>query len=303
MLEDEIKTRFFENRFPGRIPDLLDNFPKHKIKSYIQKEVIQGQEDPVLESIILAFNRPSFLIKDSKFNPAPSETWNSILSPYISNLSKNISCVGRIELKNHESLDWVGTGFLVKDSIICTNRHVAEHFVETTSPGYEWKINSKSKTVKARIDFLEEYTVDSEKEIELVKALYIEPAPGPDIALFRVNLDENIEPLELNTDSSVDDVIVTIGYPWKDSRVSTRIEQVMKRIFGDIYDVKRIAPGKIVSTDSDKIHHDCTTLGGNSGSAVIDVETGKVVGLHCEGGIYYNNAISSKIILNRLSKI
>ncbi len=301
-LEDEIKARFTGHRFPVQILELLDNLPKNNIKSFIRNEVAKGQEDPVLESIILAFNRPSFLIKDNKFNPSPSETWNSQLSPYISSLSKKVAGVGRIELKNHESLDWAGTGFLVEDSVICTNRHVAENFVQTTSQGYEWRINSLGKTVMARIDFLEEYSNPSEKEIELIETLYIEPLPGPDIAFFRIRLDEHIEPLELNTDSSIDDVIVTVGYPWKDSRVSPRIEQVMKRIFGDIYDVKRIAPGRIVSKNGNMIHHDCTTLGGNSGSAILDVETGKVVGIHCEGGNSFNKAVSAKIISDRLKR-
>jgi endonuclease G len=302
-LTDEMKTRLTESIFPGKLPDLLVNVPQNKIRSYIQDKVDPKKGDPILESIIHAFNRPSFIIRDSKFDPSPSDTWNAILSPYISNLSNKISDVGRIELKNHDILDWAGTGFLIDEHIICTNRHVADYFVETTSGGYTWKINSKGKIVKARIDFVEEYTNPMEKEIEFTSILYIEPAPGPDLALFGVNLAEHLEPLELDPHPSKDDVIVTIGYPWKDTRVSPSIEQVMKTIFGDIYDVKRIAPGKIVGLDSSNIHHDCTTLGGNSGSAILEVETGKVVGLHYNGDISYNNAVSSNIILDRLRRI
>jgi endonuclease G, mitochondrial len=77
----------------------------------------------------------------------------------------------------------------------------------------------------------------------------------------------------------------------------------MKRIFGDIYDVKRIAPGIVVGIDNNIVHNDCTTLGGNSGSAILDAETGKVVALHYGGDIAYNNAVSVNIIKDRLIKI
>ena len=58
----------------------------------------------------------------------------------------------------------------------------------------------------------------------------------------------------------------------------------MEDIFKGVYDVKRLAPGFI--TDPGQgfvIQHDCTTLGGNSGSPVLDVESGQVVGLHFSG--------------------
>jgi endonuclease G, mitochondrial len=58
-----------------------------------------------------------------------------------------------------------------------------------------------------------------------------------------------------------------------------------------VYSVKRLAPGKInqrASVESfgknvSATTHDSSTLGGNSGSAVIDVSTGNVVGLHFAG--------------------
>jgi endonuclease G len=54
---------------------------------------------------------------------------------------------------------------------------------------------------------------------------------------------------------------------------------------------KRLMPGRLTgmkATDSfgrsvKALAHDCTTLGGNSGSAVIDVEGGRVVGVHFSG--------------------
>ena len=55
----------------------------------------------------------------------------------------------------------------------------------------------------------------------------------------------------------------------------------MRRIFADIYNVKRLQPGTVtVSGDPDKLlRHGCSTLGGNSGSPVTDLETHQVLGL------------------------
>ena len=46
---------------------------------------------------------------------------------------------------------------------------------------------------------------------------------------------------------------------------------------------KRVAPGRLLSVADSPIGHDATTLGGSSGSPVIDLETHLAVGLHFSG--------------------
>ena len=86
--------------------------------------------------------------------------------------------------------------------------------------------------------------------------------------------------------------VYIIGYPALDSRNNLG---VMQRIFNNIYNVKRLQPGEITAILDEKnwFLHDCSTLGGNSGSCVIDLETNLVIGLHF-GGAYLkeNTAIS-----------
>src|SRR5262249_27243842 len=54
-------------------------------------------------------------------------------------------------------------------------------------------------------------------------------------------------------------------------------------VFGEVYDKKRLAPGQIMSVGPEELEHDCSTLGGNSGSPVVRLGTGEVVGLHFSG--------------------
>src|SRR5207302_83693 len=80
-------------------------------------------------------------------------------------------------------------------------------------------------------------------------------------------------------------------------------EQIMETYFGGVYDVKRLAPGLVMEGgDRTEIRHDCTTLGGNSGSAVVDLNTGKAVGLHF-AGLYRvaNYAVPATVVRERLA--
>ena len=57
----------------------------------------------------------------------------------------------------------------------------------------------------------------------------------------------------------------------------------LELLYKDVYDVKRCAPGMVKDADAARFKHDATTLGGNSGSPVVDLSSGLVVGLHYEG--------------------
>jgi endonuclease G len=80
----------------------------------------------------------------------------------------------------------------------------------------------------------------------------------------------------------------------------------MRDVFGEIYDVKRMAPGKVASRPAGRWYftHDCSTLGGNSGSVVVDIDAGRAVGLHFGGAFrqanYAVTAPTIKQILGRL---
>jgi endonuclease G len=82
--------------------------------------------------------------------------------------------------------------------------------------------------------------------------------------------------------------VVVVGYPARDDRSSLELQD---RIFARKYNVKRLQPGQIrartrVSSFGNIVEamtHDSSTLGGNSGSAILHVDTGEVVGLHFAG--------------------
>ena len=118
-----------------------------------------------------------------------------------------------------------------------------------------------------------------------------------DFAVLEVeNSDSLPQPLSLEEDPdkvTVDRPIYTIGYPGRPPAWAYKFE-VLDRLFGHMYSIKRFAPGLIddgigaLPGDVNKITmgHDATTLGGSSGCGLIDFgnDGHLVVGLHFGGG-------------------
>jgi V8-like Glu-specific endopeptidase len=53
--------------------------------------------------------------------------------------------------------------------------------------------------------------------------------------------------------------------------------------------VLRAAPGQITGAVPNGFTHDCSTLGGNSGSPVFSMNRGEIIGLHSGGSYLWNN--------------
>jgi endonuclease G, mitochondrial len=262
-----------------------------------------------LESIILRRQRPVLAIKDNKtqlvfLDEADSEIWKERLTRAKAHLDKAIRSVGRINLKG-SPLGWVGTGWLVADGILVTNRHVANEFAMRNGEGFAFKIGDEGP-MSADADFLQE--IDSSKTLifKLVKPLHIEPAPGPDISFFEIEMTSGASKLATPIDLALQPVatenVATIGYPAYDSRIPD--PDLMERIYGKIYNKKRLAPGGLTRVEETRVLHNCTTLGGNSGSVVLDLDSGKALGLHFSGSFLTSNyAVRSDVVRKLLSDI
>jgi endonuclease G, mitochondrial len=270
-----------------------------------------GPHDP--ETIVWVFNRPILLVQGNTFTSGSVE--NTVLRERLEQARKRIEtaipAVGRIELEN-SPYEWVGTGWLVDENVVVTNRHVATVFGLGKDDQFTFRMGSGGRPIRARIDYLEERgIVVPQIEFQITRILHIEEdlEGRPDIAFLQVarRSSENEalpRPIELTERTpETGDSVVVLGYPAKDSRIPE--PEYMEQYFGGIYDVKRLAPGLLMnSADPTQICHDCTTLGGNSGSVVLDTRSGKAVGLHF-GGTYRvaNYAVSATVIKQRLDDV
>jgi hypothetical protein len=95
--------------------------------------------------------------------------------------------------------------------------------------------------------------------------------------------------------------IVVIGYSAKDSSRNPFFSQ---SIFGGNFGYKRGALGEILDGGGTPIfYHDCSTLGGNSGSPVFSLATGKVIGIHSGGFFMYRNQALDGLALTKFAVI
>jgi endonuclease G len=54
--------------------------------------------------------------------------------------------------------------------------------------------------------------------------------------------------------------------------------------------VKRAALGEVLALDGSTLYHDCSTLGGNSGSPVFALDDATVAAIHFSGFFMYRNS-------------
>lgn len=265
-----------------------------------------GGNDPIAEAIILLDKRPSLLIQNDTFTIPNSGDWRSRLAPHKSKLEQAIRSTGRVELGNNPDFDWVGTGWMVAPGVVVTNRHVALTFAGKTGSGFGFLRSPSLQPMNARLDFKEEYRTGLVSEFAVEKILWIADLgeSNPDMAILQLKSTPGLPPpvpIYRGLIESRRDVAV-IGYPARDSR---NADDAMSRVFGDIFNVKRLAPGSISGVDKNDwfFTHDCSTLGGNSGSIVQDVESGAAIGLHYGGRFRQANyAVRADVLLDKLAK-
>jgi Trypsin-like peptidase domain/AAA ATPase domain len=224
-----------------------------------------------LEAIVLPINRPAIFVRNHSYDDA-ADPWTILNTPVIrARLSRSLPSIGRIELPTSPLTPFPGTAIVVGSGLVMTTRHVAELISSTSQPN-------------AFIDFQAEITGSpssaSRFPVQAVEFLH----PHWDMALLRVASLPNDGILRLSV-RSPDELegrqIVVIGHPTFDPRNDGWLQD---RIFSNIYNIKRLTPGVLrpsVKYQSMKaMTHDASTLGLNSGAAVVDLETGEVVGLH-----------------------
>jgi endonuclease G len=264
-----------------------------------------------VRNIVLRVGRPVLAIAGNaprlEFKDSDSAVWRSRLQESAPLLKRAAQAVGRIEVAGLPGFSFVGTGWLVDRNTVVTNRHVAQTFARRTRGGFTFKQGSRARPMAADIDFLEEAGRIAEREFPIVEILHIEDEPGADFALLRVEHRSGPHTLAAPIPLAQGQVkpeqqVAVIGYPARDSRVSDA--QLMQSIFGDVYDKKRLAPGQITKSQKDLVFHDCSTLGGNSGSVVLDLATGQAVGLHFAGRfLEANYAVPASLIAARVEQV
>jgi endonuclease G len=254
-----------------------------------------SQEDLFnLRGIVLGNGlRPAFDIENDSYGVLPSK-WN-VLNDQRAVIEPLIRGIGRLDLTGHPEFTHAGTAFLCGERRLITNRHVAELF--TAGLGEQVQLSFLSG-ITASVDLKQEVTSSATLIIQVTAPILI--LNDWDVAVFEVEaMPNNVMPLPLaaSEPNNIEDRdAAVIGYPARDVNEDL-VQQIA--IFRNVFNKKRLLPGllkgrKPAESFGQKVQalaHDCTTLNGSSGSAVIDVRTGRVVGVHFTSNRAANYAV------------
>jgi hypothetical protein len=233
--------------------------------------------------IVIRLMRPVMLSRSGALDDLP-ETANNDLQPaelkdawsvFRDKVRPFIGSIGRIEGNKNQH---VGTGFVVGNGLIATNRHV----LAVLTSGAD-VLNAGT----ARIVFKQEVGVTNPPEEVAGIAEVVNVHPKRDIAILRATTGQR-PPLEFaDALPGEGEAIATVGFPGKDENNNPLF---LTSVFDGKFGVKSAALGEVLDgTEDPDIFHDCSTTQGNSGSPVFAVPSGKVAGIHRSGYFMYRN--------------
>jgi hypothetical protein len=215
-----------------------------------------------------------------------------------------IPLVGRIDVANFpRNASFIGTGWLVDGDIVVTNSHVAELIGRRDGRSYSFLPGRFGDPIVTTVDWKHEIDSAATLASSVEDILFIESRKTADIAFLKIKRrtdgTQQDRIVLADADAKVGSSVAVIGYPARAGEDIIEDQAWMERVFGGRYDIKRAAPGVMMPNSQGWACHDCTTLGGNSGSAVIDLATGKAVALHFAGAyILENYAVPASTIRN-----
>lgn len=274
-------------------------------------DFLRDPRDVALETIVKR-ERPVLFVKEGRFDSDDV----TILGPEANDLVQLmreqgerllplLPLIGRIDVVNFPGSDFVGTGWFVDTDIVVTNRHVASLIARWDGRKFAFIRGVAGRPFEASLcnaHEFDELAPDASRVFMVTEVLYIEPDAGPnDIAFLRVQRrTDGRGPAFIEvagSDASDELPVCVIGYPARASKRIIPDQELMKDLYRDRYDIKRAAPGFISGTSQGSMTHDCTTLGGCSGAVVLDLRSGKAVGLHYAGLYQEDNfAVRSSVL-------
>lgn len=264
-------------------------------------------------------SRPVLFVQDGTIDmDAPALTdglatrWRGAVVNFQHEIENVVSAVGAVQLPAFDNLR-IGTAFAIAPGLVLTNRHVLEEIARPEGDGWAWKF-------AVEIDFAGEHERPGTNIFTLAKAVLWGPDAinraidfaHLDLAVLQVEGDLYRFPRPLSLEKDPERVrvgeglrppVYVVGFPAEPRpeegaptgrpRAGHEYQQVLETLFEGRFGRKRWAPGLVEAgagqlfRDEKRwvMSHDASTLGGNSGSCVVDFGSNgcRVVGLHFGG--------------------
>ena len=156
-------------------------------------ERLTAEDSFIAEAIILPNERPVVDVVNGTYATPPAPFKHLGKKAARTRIQAALPAIGRIELPDHPSLPYGGTGFVVGDGLLMTNRHVAELFAK----GLGREALSFIQGQSAAVDFLRERDRPDSLLFDIRKVAMVHPYW--DMALLEVEGLKSVTPLSLST--------------------------------------------------------------------------------------------------------
>lgn len=283
---------------------LPDNANGHLALTALQKLRTAGDrptaaEFAALEYMIRAM-RPAMLVQgntveastDQDFNRAFAD-WNIGFRNALPAIAESVGRISKVRMEAG-ARTWApqGTAFVVAPGVLMTNTHVldalsnGQRMLERGQAVIEFRCEAKTQDGGGGREPV--FEVDS------VMCVH----PDEDACLLRFDGGPGTMPLRFHIEDLPELApVVAIGFPFPDPE---RDPAFVAGMLGVVKGKKRAAPGLVTGRQqrgATTLYHDCSTLGGNSGSPLLLLGDCTVAGLHRGGGFLWKNmAVDAKLL-------
>ncbi len=274
------------------------------------KPELSPEETAALHALVHLVSRPALRVRRGDV-PAVPESWPS-LQAALPVVRARLKGVGRLDKSDGTQ---VGTGWFIAPDLLVTNNHVVAGLCGLDPHGdSKWRDKLESATVAHNALWASDETTrptwkpdeapDGAEAAGRISEVVM-THPNVDMAFVAIGgvpeSEQSVLPLAeapFSDELKLDYYLA--GYP---ALLRNQIDRfhpaLVNLLFGGPNEGmdKRVSPGAVTEVDTavdrPRAGHDATTLGGSSGSAVIDLTTHQVVGLHYSGhyGVV-NNAVA-----------
>lgn len=235
---------------------------------------------PLAQWLVTRFVRPALPLAGDVASQPEARFWDRRLRLAGREIARAARAVGQIQLDGHPAFTWAGSCWLVSGDVAVTTRAVASRFARTDAGKLVLGFRGDGPPVTAYVRF------DGGGRCRVTDVLATDATPlGPELAFLVLgpgaDATRALPPAAELADPSA--CVAAVGWLAADSRAGSALSRL---VYVDSADAKCVAPGQLVRNAAGTLlRHDCATLDDGAGALLLDLGTGRAIGIHLAGAL------------------